>query len=154
MREVEFRGKRLDNGEWAYGYYAGLPTTSLPVTIVSHGDEFAEDTAPCIISIKKKQHPYFSSANPVCIVEAEQHPVNPATVGQCTGLRDEKGQEIYEGDIVSVYQVGRVVVEFQSGCFGADDGQGFAPFHATIWGCGGEVIGNIHDNPELLKEVS
>lgn len=69
---------------------------------------------------------------------------------QFTGLRDDNGKEVYEGDIISIPELGRYEVVFKEGCFGAEDGQGFAPFRQTIWGLGGEVIGNIHDNPSLL----
>ena len=77
--------------------------------------------------------------------------VIPETVGQYTGLKDKTGKEIYEGDILNIYQHGRVVVEFAEGCYGAWDHYGFSPFRGTLFGCGGEIIGNIHENPELLE---
>ena len=88
-------------------------------------------------------------------------PVDPATVGQCTGMRDAKGRLIYEGDIVryshpfmgrtGVYEVVYDEHEFT--------GKGFWITHhdnpGDMLGEGAsylECIGNIHDDPEMLIE--
>jgi uncharacterized phage protein (TIGR01671 family) len=74
--------------------------------------------------------------------------VDPKTLGQYTGLTDKNGTKIFEGDIVRRYDnVERVFY----------DGGGFSPFAIPGWECTPdadevEVIGNIHDNPELLTE--
>lgn len=111
-RVIKFRGKRVDNGEWVYGYYfVGMNDTHWIVT-----SEFI------FIPIQKE------------------------TVGQFTGLKDKNGKEIYEGDIVEDNE-SLSIVEYDS--YGT-----YSPFghgdYATIstWVT---VIGNIHDNPELLK---
>ena len=141
MREVLFRGKRTDNGEWAYGYYAHRPT------------------AVCI-----------GESNPSCIYVPACDPddnsefieVIPETVGQYTGLTDKNGVKIFEGDIVRYgtntnradnEEIYEVVFETRggSGYFGIriseiETWQFCLEVPAKLM----EVIGNIHDNPELL----
>lgn len=111
MREILFRGKRLDNSEWIYG------------SLIQHD-----------ISI-------------ICSAD-EQREVDPATVGQYTGLTDENGKKIFEGDILRWDEKAfgmpfNEEVKWDFDLFGLrkDDWQEFC-----------EVIGNIWDNPELLKE--
>jgi uncharacterized phage protein (TIGR01671 family) len=152
MREIKFRGKRIDNGEWVYGYY------------------WSNDLGNHFIKVTKDE-------NGFCLYDVE---VDPATVGQCTGLNDKNGREIYEGDNIlwgdkTARGKGtaiRVVVEYKGGCFGVNDGKHFHEFYhysSTKWDEGEitddiwgelpiekyfkacfEVIDNIHDNPELL----
>ena len=134
MREILFRGKRTDSGEWVYGNY-------------------------CIAEkLDKSGVEYF-----IIEIEAEgsQYYVIPETVGQYTGLTDKNGKKIFEGDIVNVAynpkytgiskdRIGNFEVVFNNGCFmkGSIQNNGlyhFIPSDETT------VIGNIHDNPELLK---
>lgn len=80
--------------------------------------------------------------------------VNPETIGQFTNLYDKNKKEIYEGDILKVpYTQERIEVRFVRGVFAFlwnGDLDDEAPINAPTqeWA---EVIGNIHDNPELLK---
>lgn len=123
MREIKFRGKRVDNGEWVYGYYT------------KHVDKESG-----ILGIENNY--YWIHDN-----QGDIHDVDSNTVGQFTGLLDENGKEIYEGDILDSSLYGLCVVEYDE--FGT-----FSPFghgdyaEISTWL---KVIGNIHDNPELLK---
>lgn len=142
MREIKFRGKRLDNGEWIYG--------SL---LVSH---FKDD---------KKERYFITQFSGNYTFE---HKVDPNTVGQFTGLRDKNGRDIWEGDIFkedgsgivrSVFRVpGGLAFEDNPVSFGYDHRAPVYPYssiaemQSVSWlsqCC--EVIGNIHDDPELLK---
>lgn len=134
MREIKFRGKRLDNGEWVVGSYIEAENRDL--------------------SIAHQIVPYESG-------EAVRE-VDPDTVGQFTGLKDRNAREIYEGDILKSARDGRLyVVKFWIGMFYASVEEcnkgifGGFPLHALTeneesgYEC--DIIGNIHDNPELLK---
>lgn len=126
MREIKFRGKRLDNGEWIYG--------SL---LVSH---FKDD---------KKERYFITQFSGNYTFE---HEVDPATVGQYTGLKDKNGKEICEGDILLDESGTYAVVGYSMGAFYVDFGEGFDLQYFTE--CIDEiceVVGNIHDDPELLK---
>lgn len=80
------------------------------------------------------------------------YPVDPATVGQYTGLKDKNGKEIYEDDILLDESGAYAVVCYSMGSFCVDFGEEFDlqyftdRIHEICY-----VAGNIHDNPELLK---
>lgn len=124
MRTIKFRGKRLDNGEWIYGSY------------VPHYDFFG--------TIK----------NEMIDENVDLLEVDPATVGQYTGFMDKNTREVYEGDVLTDKFESLGVIEWQNGCFVVNFGD-VDVFQISdcfddsyqMW-----VIGNIHDNPELLKE--
>lgn len=138
-REIKFRGKKLKTGEWVYGYYAELHiadhlTNKIETQHAIFNDEYGE----------RGKGGYWND-------------VDLDTVGQFTGLHDNYGKEIYEGDIIrfDYYEVLYSVVYSDSiGAFVLDE----IPSSGNVDVIGseypekfGEIIGNIHDTPELLK---
>ena len=131
MREILFRGKRLDNGDWVYGYYVHIGPVSCQRAYII---------------------PEYASSLYV-------NEVDPSTVGQYTGLKDKNGKRIFEGDVAKVLQ-GKdkdiAYVGFENGAFMLYPKTGNI-YERTLWSYwyndwDVEVIGNITDNPELLEK--
>lgn len=151
MREILFRGKRIDNGEWVYGDVVNLRSIYNEIYTV-------------II-------PKVDNENSMMELKS----VDPSTVGQYTGLKDKNGKRIFESDIIksdngiqssiSVVKFGEYYPKMFYAmlaicCPGAHhlNANGFylestkhedmilfkSPFF--------EIIGNVHDNPELLEK--
>lgn len=151
MREILFRGKRLDNGEWVEGDFYHR---------IVHIDTFHQNTVVSAIEV-------FDGKNPLSIA---YYTVDPETVGQFTGLTDKNGTKIFEGDMIKPFddEIDKMVVEFHYGQFllclygdrgymaeyGWEESGNYGCFEAeplSSYGKDIEVIGNIHDNPELLE---
>lgn len=129
MREILFRGKQVD-GEWVEGSFVH----------------------PCnIVGLEQGYDSVLEREDEIGFDE----PVIPESVGQYTGLTDRLGKRIFEGDIVRFDVSEEVCVieydtdntAFKTNAVGED----YSDFIDSNYGF--EVIGNIHDNPELLEVV-
>lgn len=129
MREILFRGKRLDNSEWVHGYYVYVP---------NHWH--------------RQEHLIQPVADDGRLATLRK--VDPDTVGQFTGKFDKNGKRIFEGDICRVDSL-NCKVEFKYSLWGfAILSKNVYCHPAFDLHCGErcEIIGNIYDNPELLEE--
>lgn len=125
-REILFRGKRIYNGEWAYGHFCEFPCDD--------GTDI-----PSILRIENKENDRI----------VMQYPIISETLGRFTGLTDRNGGKIFEGDILEALSGNRGYVVFRNGAFMKSCNSEDMPF--LIAADVNAVIGNIHDNPELLK---
>ena len=138
MREILFRGKRKDIGEWVEGFYV-------------KGDYcLGGETMYMIFPLDTVIYPH-------CEV-SEYYEVDPETVGQYTGLTDRNGKRIFEGDICRNTKTGEVVSVKWHGTFAGfvwsrrNDNGNLCDFGELFRAHDKyEVIGNIHDNPELMR---
>lgn len=131
MREILFRGKRVDNGEWVHG------------GIVHQTDHYGEPVDRYYIIDGTETQDYDIGY---------EYEVVPETVGQFTGLRDKNGKRIFEGDILS-FETMRGTISFT--VYYDEECGVWQPFGDSYCGFDPkdvEVIGNIHDNPELLED--
>ena len=140
MRAIKFRAKETETGEWIYGYYTTLHVARKN----SHDKLLGYDEVPSIFNDEpgnRQKGGYW-------------HNVDPLTVGQFTSLKDKDGREIYEGDILGIDgETDRLEVRFVRGVFAFlwngnldDEFPTGSPTHE--WAV---VVGNIHDNPEMIK---
>jgi len=141
MRQIIFRGRRVDNGEFVYGYYIRYEHMGT----VKH------------IIVTNWAQVYVNSFE-----------VDPSTIGQFTGLRDSKRtaefpeeQEVFEGDLVKdkhnqMFAI-RCNIHWGAFCLAKPNGKflggkiyysSHSPIFDGLEDC--KVIGNIHENPELL----
>ena len=137
MREILFRAKRVDNGEWIYGHYVHQYGADMIYLPNGTDREYGFD--------------YYH--------------INPETVGQYTGLTDKNGKKIFEGDIVlfedenptnyeyhDCTEMRCGAIEYGDNCFYITNRIAVEMedliYHEKL---DVEVIGNIYNNPELLK---
>ena len=133
MREIKFRGRAIDSGEWAYGF---LLLTDVRAYIHPGRDGLDFDDIDFGYGFIQ---------------------VDPKTIGQFTGLLDKNGKEIYEGDIVASPDIiyGEMDNNLVSYCDGywyplvtvEQDYNAIDRYRPEDF----EIIGNIHENPELLN---
>lgn len=116
-----WRGKDVESCEWVTGYYS-----------VSFDDK-----------------PYIEQR-----ISRWTYEVDPSTLGECTGLCDKNGTLIFEGDIVEYKNVNyeiKYIEGFAAFSLRSVDNMNYAPCITTNTVPHMSVIGNVHDNPKLLK---
>ena len=138
MREILFRGKRIEDGQWVEGHY-----------------HFANWYLPTSMEIVDRTHHILQ------IGRGDADKIDPETVGQFTGLTDKNGKKIFEGDVV-LYpwndqdKPERFTIKFKYGQFVASpvkENEDYWDFMVGGYSKEMEIIGNIHDNPELLENT-
>ncbi len=147
MREIKFRGKRVDDDAWVYGNLIIEPKMMTGKSIYTDIRNVGKSDY-CI-------YPFEPS-------DGRGREVHPESVGQFIGLKDKDGNEIYEVDIIGLKTMQGVpwncVISY-----GSEDAAAFAYREKKPWGNYSvilrkeftdtiEIIGNIHENPELLGD--
>jgi uncharacterized phage protein (TIGR01671 family) len=132
MREIKFRGKRIDDGEWIYGdLFSNIAgqTFIREIRAICYADEGPSE----------EQHDYE---------------IDPKTIGEFAGLHDSKGREVYEGDILSIPHGWSGYYEEKAHLANIEWDDGDMRFYfshpddVNIREC--EIIGNIHENPTMI----
>lgn len=138
MREILFKAKRIDNGEWVEG---------------------------CLVIDHSRSNLFEYRMQPVESGVLYAPPIDPETLCQFTGLCDKNGNKIWENDIVN-HNGEYVPIKFGVYCSNFDYGSYNLGFYADFskgpfyrkefgyWCRKVEVVGNIFDNPDLLQEES
>ena len=134
MREILFKAKRKDNGEWVEGYY-------LNVAKINH----------FICTGKIKLNGAVKG-----ILAPEMYAIDPDTLCQFTGFTDKNGKKIWENDIVDTFEESskeflRNVVKFEDGCFKVFKKHYLSMHMDSYEKTDLKVVGNIFDNPDLLE---
>lgn len=124
-REIIFRGKN-PNGEWVSG--------------------------DLILVIEEEPHIFYKTQEDIINERISNETVVKETVGQYTDLTDKNGNKIFEGDIVEFTNLDlpNMVIRFDNGSFMLCEDE-YSTYEELRMNYVVEVIGNIHDNPELLK---
>lgn len=151
MRDILFRGKRIDNGEWVEGFYYKMAETTY-----CFKEDYERNPVPEHHYILQERMTDWGLPNQIIQIE-----VDPETICQYTGLNDKNGNKIFENDILKAHlddecqeAVSFEKVEWngfgwvlhEPGCI---DREYIDPFDLENFA----VAGNSFDNPELLQEA-
>ena len=136
MREIVVRGKSAKDGKWFTGQLLHFksPVSKRELNIVVEGCEFDDSNEWFNIGRRAK--------------------VVPETIGQYTGFTDKNGKKIFEGDIIRKTNEGRHPQIFTANIhtnFRVNEEVYYSPCDHFTESCEYEIIGNIHDNSELLE---
>lgn len=154
MREILFRGKRVDNGEWVEGIPIKTYDTEIGLNLPLRYNPKSitlMNTDRVLLCCAMDESAYF---------DTEDYPIiDDETIGQYTGIKDKNGTKIFENDILSAHPDElfpddeiRLVVEWHDyGWFGKDSKGKYTSLESKWVSELFEVIGNRIDNPELLK---
>ena len=138
MKQILFRGKRIDNNEWVYGFYF---------------ERLTDNIKHCYIKYETWDEGFVT------------YEVIPETVGQFTSRCDENYNKIFEGDILEVSYDDGTAYTTEVCAYGGTlcvdiKGEDYdftaIDFAVDIWKnncCECKVIGNIYENPELLEDM-
>lgn len=145
----KYRAKKLENGnEWVYGYYLYIPQYDCHYILTGNIVSYPIDLV----------HPHLTTSGFEWIL------VDGKTVQQATGAFDKSSNEVYDGDVVKVYLTQDADIKVYSPettktgvvVYNENNANYFLKgnfMHFNDWSYNDfEVIGNIIDNPELLKE--
>jgi len=147
MRDVIFRGKRIDNGEWVEGSMIKLTPSRYAIT-----DEYP--------NINNR---FIAPSDNCKKADIRFHEVDPKTIGEFTGLLDHNQKMIFEGDKLFTKEILSFCREKDDEKFAVvewnnNEARFYGNMRTTCYSfvadkfsiC--EIIGNIHDNPELVKK--
>lgn len=140
-REIKFRGKRIDDGKWAHGSYTSMREKN-------RNNPFCQVESKIFHRIWQWEDGDWNMGG------YANYEVIPETVGQYTGLKDKNGVKIYEGDIIEHTISGNISVH--EVYFDNEMLEFGLRYSGELFHCQFndefELVGNIHDNPELLNK--
>ncbi len=140
-REIKFRGKRIDDGKWVHGSYTSMREKN-------RNNPFCQVESKIFHRIWQWEDGDWNMGG------YANYEVIPETVGQFTGLKDKNGVKIYEGDIIEHTISGNISVH--EVYFDNEMLEFGLRYSGELFHCQFndefELVGNIHDNPELLNK--
>ena len=156
MREILFKGKRIDNGEWVEGYYYKMSETTY-----CFKEDYERKPVPEHHYILQERMTDWELPNQIVQIE-----IDSKTLCQFTGLCDKNGKKIWENDIVKtvsdiyahvkfgLYTTGFALEECNQGFYVDFSVKTYLRHELGYWNNKVEVRGNIFDNRDLLQEES